>query len=291
MCGCASAFKSFRWCVLFLKWKPQDFPLGKFNTSTSPKLQSPYDEGKKPAGFTQGKYPNSVADGPEKISLWSDGCRSNPRSWSCRRQRLSWSLPLNCCPPQAGPGSWRAEAQAGAEDPGASFGGTSCWQGEGSLSAWEGSWKRECRDLGELLRAQVTREAALGKSSLLFPSSPASASCSRTTVAQRAPAVPRRVWNAARLLPTGEGGKGTAGRAWQKPAALASLLSSAGTCKACGQTLVPALLATIREGGRDVCCHPHWPKPMHGQGCPQAAVQYGLRLSKWHYQPILKKYL
>lgn len=47
-----------------------------------------------------------------------------------------------------------------------------CWQGESSLSVWEGSWKCQCQDLGGLLQAWVTAEAALGKRSLLFPSLP-----------------------------------------------------------------------------------------------------------------------
>ena len=94
----------------------------------------------------------------------------------------------------AGLGSWCAEGQALEQRTPACLSVVpECWQGENSLPAREGSWKWEYQDLGGLLPAWVTREAALGKSSLLFPSSPTSASCSCTTVPQRAPAMPHGV--------------------------------------------------------------------------------------------------
>lgn len=56
-----------------------------------------------------------------------------------------------------------------------------------------------------LPQAWVTREAALGKSSSVFPSSPTSVSCSCNTMPQHAPAMLHGAWNAPRSLPAEEG--------------------------------------------------------------------------------------
>lgn len=64
------------------KRETQDFLLGKLNISTSlGSYRAPVIRGKKNLlGLLRGKHRNSVADAPEKISLWSDGCLSSPGS-------------------------------------------------------------------------------------------------------------------------------------------------------------------------------------------------------------------
>lgn len=104
------------------------------------------------------------------------------------------------------------------------------------LTAREGNWKWECQLL--VLQAWLIRVTVLHKINLFFP-----------LFSHLLPPGAAGAWNARQALPQkGEGGKeGNVQPCLTE--AVSSLLSSTGTCKACGQTLLPALLAAVRKVG------------------------------------------